>query len=359
MIRALQLIDSAADWQSQTLAMQLQTQLKDGFQAQSQSVPSWPAVASAVLELRRQKTSPDLIHAFGLRSLVVAVMSDKRIIYSPAEFPARKSVGWIRASMPYRDLHVVCPTDTMRRTFVERGVPIERCHLIRPSVGFSKINRRRDDALRAALGFSPHDHVILLAGESTREAAHRLGTWAVSILHVLDSQYKLLVWGRGPLATAQANFAKKLGQPNLLALAEQRLGRSLDYESLLPAADMILITASAPVATLPIAVSMAAGLPIVAVVSPTIAELLEDRHTALFVAKPVPRLIAQRILDLRADSQLQWKITDMARTEAYEYFSQTRMLEQFRSLYSQVAENKSVQIPQPPPGAGIRFHGAR
>ncbi len=359
MIRALHLIDSSADSQSQTAAMQLQTQLGQGFEMQARAIHSWGGVASNVLKLRREKLPFDLIHAFGPRSLAVAVMSGKRILYSPAEFPSRKSIGWIRAAMPYRDLHIVCPTDTMRRAFVERGVAIERCHLIRPSVAFSKINRRRDDVLRASLGFSEEDHVILLAGESTRAAAHHLGTWAVSILHVLDPQHKLLLWGRGDLADAQQTFGNKLGQPDLLALAEQRLGRKLDYEALLPAADTILITATAPVATLPIAISMAAALPIVSVVSATVSELLEDRHTALFVTKPIPRLIAQRILDLRADPQLQWAIADQARTEAYEYFSQTRMLEQFRALYSQVAANKPIEIPQPVPGPGLRFQGAR
>ena len=107
----------------------------------------------------------------------------------------------------------------------------------------------------------------------------------------------------------------------------------------------------------PIAVCMAAGLPIVAAVTYTVAELLEDRHSAVMVPRHEPRLMARRLLDLRGDSGLQWRIADVARTEAYEYFSLTRFLEQWRGVYRQVAEGAAVDVVEPPPGAGRRFHG--
>ena len=152
-------------------------------------------------------------------------------------------------------------------------------------------------------------------------------------------------------------FTHRLRRPNFLSVATERLGPDVTFEELLPAADTALVTADAPAATLPIAICMAAGLPIVATVSPTVAELLEDRHTALFTTKSEPRLIAQRILDLLGDSKLRWSIADMARTEAYEYFSLTRFLDQHRVLYRQFASGARIEIPQQQPGAGLRFHG--
>ena len=116
-------------------------------------------------------------------------------------------------------------------------------------------------------------------------------------------------------------------------------------------------TDNAHIATLPNAISMAAALPIISTVTYTISELLEDHHTALMVGKPTPRLIAQRILELRENSDLQWRISDMARTEAYEYFPLTRFLNQHRTLYQQLLENVPISLPEPAPGAGLRFHG--
>ena len=56
--------------------------------------------------------------------------------------------------------------------------------------------------------------------------------------------------------------------PDALRVAEQRLGRRVEFEELLPAADMVLVTRAGPVATLPIAICMAGALPIVATVTP-------------------------------------------------------------------------------------------
>ena len=60
---------------------------------------------------------------------------------------------------------------------------------------------------------------------------------------------------------------------------------------------------------------------------------------------------------MRADANLQWSISDMARTEAYEFFSMSRFLDQHRALYQQVVEGKTVEVVQKAPGAGLRFHG--
>lgn len=144
-------------------------------------------------------------------------------------------------------------------------------------------------------------------------------------------------------------------QPESVLLAEKRLGRAVEFESLLPAADMVLVTAQAPVPTLPVWACMAAAKPIVATVSSTISELLEDRHTALLVPQNAPRLLAQHILNLREDAQLQWKLSDMARTEAYEYAAQTRFLEQYRAAYRQCAAGGKVDIPEPAPGRAFAF----
>ena len=66
---------------------------------------------------------------------------------------------------------------------------------------------------------------------------------------------------------------------------------------------------------------------------------------------------ARRVLDLLEDSSVQWSIADMARTEAYEYFSFTRFVNQFRTLYRQLAKGEKVEVPEQGPGAGLRFHG--
>ena len=158
------------------------------------------------------------------------------------------------------------------------------------------------------------------------------------------------------MAPTITRLGDRLRQPEMVVNATERLG-PVEFEALLPAADIVLVAARGPVATLPISIAMAAALPIVATVSYTIGELLEDRHTALLAQANEPRRLARRVLDLEADNNLQWSISDMARTEAYEYFPLTRFIEHHRTVYSQAASGDRVELPQPTAGAGLRFHG--
>ncbi len=360
MRRILLLCDADSDYQTHRLVTAIARDIRDDFSVNIATVGrggDYPNPVTSILQARKLG-SFDAIHAWGGAALAMAALgTNGRIIYSPTAFPSRRALGWLRAVMAHRDVHVVATTSTMHRRCVVGGVPGDRAHLIRPGVEFGRIKRRKNADLRAELGLADDDFVILAPGESSRESAHDRAVWTSGILHVLDPRYKLLLWGRGKETPRLRRFAENLKQIEMVRIAEEQLGRTLDFEDLLGAADAAMLTASAPVPTLPIAVVMAAGLPIVSTVTYTISELLEDRHTALMVAKPTPKLLARRILDVREDSGLQWSIADMARTEAFEYFAMTRFIRQWRGVYRQVCSGERVEVPQELAGAGLRFHG--
>ncbi|MGA2502074.1 MAG: glycosyltransferase, partial [Tepidisphaeraceae bacterium] len=96
--------------------------------------------------------------------------------------------------------------------------------------------------------------------------------------------------------------------------------------------------------TLPVAIAMAAGLPMVSAVTYSISELLEDHHTALLVPPGSPRALAQRILELKEDSHLQWQLADTARAEAYDFYALTRFIDEHRALYTQLASGEAASI---------------
>ncbi|HEV7301223.1 MAG TPA: glycosyltransferase [Tepidisphaeraceae bacterium] len=310
---------------------------------------------TAVRWVRRHAKQVDAVHAFGTDALTAAAMGfDGPIIFTPTEFPTRRALRWTRAVSAYRNVQAVATTSTQHRAMIVGGLADERYHLIRPGVDFSKIRRRRDDALRAQLNFGPDDFVILLNGESTRAADHERAVWAGSILHVLDPHVRLLIWGQGPRGQRVARYARTMPRPTFASVAVERLGAEVSYEALLPATDCVLVTAGAPVPTLPIAVAMAAALPIVSTVTYTVAELLEDRHTALMATNPTPREIARRVRDLRDDSRTQWHIAETARGEAYAHFSLSHMVQQYRTLYRQLAGGAPVDLTSPPPAPVAR-----
>jgi glycosyltransferase involved in cell wall biosynthesis len=304
------------------------------------------ATARAWKRLRRGPAAHEVVHAFGSQALIAAMLatSAQRILFSPVGFPRRRLIAWLRAASGYRRIDVVCTSDTMRRAFVTRGIAAERCHLVRPGVNFRSIPTQRDDAVRARLGLAP-DHVAILAPlEMTYAGGQRLTTWAMSLLEVIQPQYRLILTGDGPQAASIIHFGRKLLNPDLLIVARER-APEVALPQLFAASDAILLTPTQPVPPMIVAMSMVSGRPIVATTTPQLCELLEDRHTALLVAKPSPRLIAQRIMDLFADQQLGWLIQDRARAEAYDYLTQSKMLDAYDRLYRGETLAEPVSLP--------------
>jgi hypothetical protein len=230
---------------------------------------------------------------------------------------------------------VVCSSWKSRSAWDRAGVPEGSSQTIRPGVLPARSAGGRDAKLRTALGFGDMDHVLLAVGESSLAARHHQTVWAASILHVIDANYKLLLWRRGATCDAAVRLAIGGGSSTLSTIAEARLGRNVEFEQLLPAADMALITADRLVPPLPIASCMAARVPIVATPSPLINEMLKDRETALIAPANVPRRIAQTIEDLQNSSQLQQTLAERAAVVAGESYGNARFIERHQSLYAQ------------------------
>jgi glycosyltransferase involved in cell wall biosynthesis len=358
MVRVLHLANLETDFQSGRGMLHLTRDLGPGYESAIRTIGhggSFRHLADAVLGMRRLRAQPfDLIHAWGAQALTAAALSGwGKIVYSPQPQTTAKSIRWLNSILAYKKFDTICTTATQHRMCVERGVPGSKAHLIRPGVDFSRLRRRRSPELRAELGFADSDFVLLAIGESTQAAAHRTAIWATGILNVLDHTARITAWGRGDGAHSTNRFAERLVQNGLFTPAEQKLGRAIEFEEMTTVADAAITTPRGAIATLPISICMAAALPIVSTVTYTVAELLEDRHNCLMVTTASPRAIAERILDLRQDADLRWRITDTARTEAYEFFSLTRFLDQWRAVYQQVAAGNAIEVPEP---ANMRSH---
>ena len=140
------------------------------------------------------------------------------------------------------------------------------------------------------------------------------------MIHLLDSRYRLLLWGRGPLLGRVKWIAKSLNASGLLRIAEQNGEAPLAYEEALVAANAVMSSAERSTAPLPLSISMAAGRPIIATATSSTSELLEDRHTALLVRPGSARAMAQRIMELREDVAMQRRISDAAPARPIAFF---------------------------------------
>src|SRR5689334_3975309 len=145
-IRILQLVDLGAGFQARRGAELLARDAGAGFAIDRRTIGrggDYPSLLRAVTRLRRDiAEAPALTHTWGSRALTAAAMALRggTILHSPEDAPSRRSLRWLRSVMHYGDVHVVAPGSTLRRACVERfGVPLDRCHLIRPGVEFASI----------------------------------------------------------------------------------------------------------------------------------------------------------------------------------------------------------------------------
>ena len=345
MLKVLHLLSSSADGQTRQIHRMLLDGLGPDFSAKTKTVGpagDFGNLPVAAFHLRRERF--DLTYAWGIPALAAAVLAGhERVFFSPDRFAGPRQLRWIRSLMSRGNVTLICPTYTQQRLAIARGIDPDKCRVIQPGVDFGRVRRRTDSKLRESFGLTAEDYVLIVPGESNVQAGHDQAVWTCGILNVLDERYKLLLWGRGPRAKNDAALGDRLKQPDMVKIAETENRGRFEFEELLPLADVCLVTATGAIPTLPIATVMAAGVPIISTVTYILAELLEDRHTALMVPHRSPRALAQRILDLREDPALGAKLVDTARAEAYEHFSMTRMLDAYRRLFESKGSDNTVQ----------------
>lgn len=281
------------------------------------------------------------IHAWGPTELIAAAVAGcPRIIFSPQAPPPRKWARWVGVILRRWPIEIVCPTRALCNHFVDLGMPASRCHAIYPAVDTERI--RAIPSLRAELGFADSDIVLLAPGESDRGAAHRNSLWSAAILNVLDERFRFLTWGRGLASVEVFKFAQSLRQQYMLVQAERKIGREIEFEHLVSAADLAIVSAKGFMPTLPIQICLAAGLPIVASASPTMEEILQDNATALLDARSTPRTLAQRVMDLLNDSALRRKIIQGASDAAPGRFSPHQFIAEWKDIYTRLGANGVV-----------------
>jgi hypothetical protein len=111
-------------------------------------------------------------------------------------------------------------------------------------VEFNRVKRRRDTALRELLGFSDSDYVFLAVGESTRGG----GASGCGVGDVNPSRRAIRSTKCSRGAVGRRSIGRTFGaerHAGAVRIAEERLGAAVEFEELLPAADMLLVPARA------------------------------------------------------------------------------------------------------------------
>jgi hypothetical protein len=304
MARVLHLFDQRADYESRRMAVVLADRLKNDFAPTGLTIGRGGDLRDVLTAARSLDSfGPDtVLHAWGTRPLIAAALAGcENFIYTPPTHLNRWDIRWLRW-LARREMTVVFSRPSQQLSADECDLPHENCRLIPP--GLPRTVNARDDSLRRQLGFSSDDFVLLCTGSGSET----LSLWTAAILHLLDPTWRLLVWGKGESEDKLRKMAAPLHKPAML-----KIESSLEYEDLLPAADVALTQQTGTESPLAAALCMAAGIPVVQ------------------LAKP--RATAQYLLDLRTNPAFRESLSQSAHSDAVKFFDLDRFVEQYKTLY--------------------------
>ncbi len=311
----------------------------------------WPALtALSAGALRRQacRHSIDLIHTWSPRALSLAAMAcpDRPRVLSVTRPLGPRGVHWLRVLLdqaPGR-CGLLATSNTRRRELLAGGVTEDAAVVVRPAVDMARIQARRREALRQAWGAEPATRVCLLLADPPQAA--EVGTAGAIMAQASATGEQLMLisprqcgrrctpsrdtWRTDPAAARPWNVLP--GCDAALALGEAGGGLALPW-------------------------AMAANVPIVGEASYAVSEIVEDRHSALLARPGDAAALVAKLLQLRDERQLAWALRDMARHEAYSFFSRQRYCGDLARVYGQMIGGQRLDVPPPQVTGGMRFTG--
>jgi hypothetical protein len=281
-------------------------------------IPAAFACAMAGRSAARIVTLTDLPRGVTRRMLAIIDQASWRASRGPRGRP----VQWVGLHQHVVERLLTVGIDPARAT----SIPLAVAPAHAPA-----IERR---AVREELGLLPQDGpVFLLAGDASRHSRHDYGLWAGGIVQQIFPRVRVIV--REDLRRRRNHGLERLldnlGDPHLPVLAPAEMA----WESLLAAADALLVTADGPIPMGAVLHAMAAGVPVVGTPVPIVREVIEDRRTGLIAASLKPRDLAARIEELFSDDVLRRQLIAAAREETLSRRSPVGMVDAFRNLYAQ------------------------
>ncbi len=306
-------------------------------------IPLCPKIANGHIVTLGKSTRAELIHAWGIRAAAIGStrLPDLPMLITLLDpETATDAAHWIRSFS--KPITVAAGSQVIRSRLVTAGVPPDQIAVIRGPVDFGAINRARENETRRQI-VGDAAPVILLGGPPTRDGGQFSGLWAAAIVRELYPELTVLMPYDSHESARLNRFARAIADPSFLTVPDSRLS----WAELAACADVFLMPAEGEVCIEPLGTAMAAGCVVVGTAVRSIAEIIADGSNGLLCKAAEPKALAGRILTAIEDTSLRRKLTDAARSQAFEIFSTRSFVDNYSSLYENLVAGK-------PPGDDIR-----
>jgi len=234
---------------------------------------------------------------------------------------------------------VCCSSETVQRRLVERGVPIDRCVLVRPGVDFAAINAAKNSpSIRADLGIDSDKPLLVASCPMDHSSGHEFSIWAAQLTQYIDGGYCMVVRGD----SAEYDRVKRLSMAMPFHSAVEWVGTGCRYEQLLSIGAVHVVTPYDDVSSTSIAWSMAAGVPVIGSAVYSVAELIAHRHNGVLIKPREGPTMSVAILRAIMRIEALAKETETARAQAYEVFGVRRFVDQQLRVYENLIAGLSA-----------------
>ena len=195
-----------------------------------------------------------------------------------------------------------------------------------------RLIRNGVDLQRCATDRRPDPDVVLMVGRLAPQKRPELAVRALELARRRRPAMRLVIAGDGPLEGAVVRLARDIGIADSIHL----LGARDDVPELMAQAGCVLVTSAYEGCSLVILEAMAAGVPVVAVRTGGIAEVVAHGVTGLVCGED-PESVASALVQLANDPELGRRLGSGARRRARERYSRRRMAQDLVALYESVA----------------------
>jgi GT2 family glycosyltransferase/glycosyltransferase involved in cell wall biosynthesis len=232
-----------------------------------------------------------------------------------------------------------------RSYFESHGIPAGAIHDL-PNWSLGALPTQSSAEARQRLGWSEHEFVCLHAGNM----GHKQGL--ENVLHaaaaIIDPEVRVVLAGDGNERTKLEALAAQLAVANVSFLPSQPTGL---YESMLLAADVLLVNQKAAVGEMSLASKLTsyfmAARPVIAAVAARseTARELERAGAGVLVPPDDPRALAESIIRLKVGRGHAEKLGMRGRSYAEEHLSNSKVLERYEDFVITVSRGQAIRRP--------------
>ena len=289
--------------------------------------------------------NPDVLHVLGSQAATLArflafpkigLRPMPAVIVSAADRPDDGVAGWLARLAVRSATQVIAPTAAEGERYRNLGVPTERVLVVPPGIGEPPKKTVDPKAFRRSLGIPKTSRIVIATGLFDAVAGLRSAVWAFDVVKYVATDLYLVLVGDGPERERLERFGKALGFDDYRT---RFAGIRADVPSLVRLAEVVWVTHERGGTNVALE-AMVAGVPVVAVRTADLAEVVEDRVTGRLVS-PADRVeLAAVTNELLEDPTLARAYGDAGRERAIARFPVSLMAERFGRIYDDVLSRR-------------------